>query len=177
MTGPEPDGSELVLLTVCGDSQEAAIIRSVLESQQIACVVQGEQHRALLGMVGAYIEPRVLVAARDLEAARALLSAPPAEPEPPLLGKPGEAVEGALCAVHERRATATCTRCGAFLCDQCSVLDRTAPVCESCDDRLLPSPPERAAARRRKGLLLLALLWGPGAIGLAVLVIRELLRR
>ncbi|NMO20742.1 DUF2007 domain-containing protein [Pyxidicoccus fallax] len=68
--------STLTLLETCGEPSEADVLRSLLEAHDISCVVQGEHHHRMLGTVwgGAVIELRVLVAGRDLERARALLS-------------------------------------------------------------------------------------------------------
>jgi hypothetical protein len=68
----EPD--DLVKLVGCGNNAEAAFIRSLLEANGIFAYVQGEHHRSMLGMIGAYIDLRVLVRARDLDAARKLLA-------------------------------------------------------------------------------------------------------
>ncbi|NOK08946.1 hypothetical protein HNS30_07870 [Corallococcus exercitus] len=40
------------LLTTCGDSSEAALLRGLLEANGIPCIVQGEQHRSMLGVAG-----------------------------------------------------------------------------------------------------------------------------
>ncbi|NOJ91847.1 hypothetical protein HMI51_02650 [Corallococcus coralloides] len=53
------------LLTTCGDESEAALVRALLQADNIPCIVQGEQHRSMLGVVGAYIELRVLVPASE----------------------------------------------------------------------------------------------------------------
>ncbi|MFP2898186.1 DUF2007 domain-containing protein [Corallococcus sp. 4LFB] len=109
------------LLTTCGDSSEAALLRGLLEANSIPCIVQGEQHRSMLGVAGAYIEVRVLVLAGELERARELLTSVPQE-EPPGNGAaatPDPDSEEAHCAVHGQRATLTCKRCGNFLCGHC----------------------------------------------------------
>lgn len=65
--------SDLVFLTSAGNNNEAAILRGYLEHHGIYAYVQGEQHRSMLGMVGAYIELRVMVPAAELETAQQLL--------------------------------------------------------------------------------------------------------
>jgi hypothetical protein len=76
MTGDGGDSAdELVLLTECGSTMEAAVVRGALEANDIFCYVQGENHRSLLGMLGAYIVVRVLVRRADLAAASELLQA------------------------------------------------------------------------------------------------------
>lgn len=71
MTAPDPDA--LVLLTACPDSQTAALLKAKLEAAGLQVVLQGEQHRAMLGALGAYIEPRLLVKASELDRARAVV--------------------------------------------------------------------------------------------------------
>jgi len=56
-------GMSLVPLTTCESAEEAATLRALLEAHGIPCVVQGEHHRALLGMLGPYVEVRLLVPA------------------------------------------------------------------------------------------------------------------
>ncbi len=108
------------LLTTCANPADAAVLRSLLEANGVLCVVQGEQHSALLGpaMGGSIIEIRVLVATKDLEKAQALLAA---EVIPPETRVPDAAAstEEAVCPVHGERSTATCARCGTFLCARC----------------------------------------------------------
>lgn len=73
--------SDLVLLQTCGDNQEATVLKSRLEAEGIFCVIQGENHRAMLGMMGSYIELRVLVPENELERARNLTVVDAAELE------------------------------------------------------------------------------------------------
>jgi len=84
MTAPDPDA--LVPLTACPDSQTAALLKAKLEGAGLHVVLQGEQHRAMLGTLGAYVEPRLLVKASQLEQARALVvedsSGPVTETDP-----------------------------------------------------------------------------------------------
>lgn len=118
---------ELVFLVECPEPLELASVRGLLEGEGIALVVQGEHHAALLGgpFGNPAVTPRVLVGAKDLERARALLAA-----RPVLDGAQGDET-GGVCAVHEKASVAVCARCGAFLCSDCKVLGQP-PVCESC---------------------------------------------
>jgi len=119
---------DLVLLINCADGIEAAQVRSLLESEGIPHVVQGEHHATMLGGSAMLtpIDQRVLVHESDLEKARALLTA-----TPQLTGDANGSIEGAVCPVHELPAKATCSRCGTFLCANCQTLG-DPPVCESC---------------------------------------------
>lgn len=132
------DGSSLVLLKTCGDPVEASAVRSLLDANGIYCVVQGENHRQMLGVVmgGAIIELRVLVPERELERAQALLAAEvvvPQTPSPASAAPGGVDSEEAVCPVHGERSTSVCSRCGTFLCERCGV---TAPaLCEDCVER------------------------------------------
>jgi len=71
--GRESEG-ELVLLTVCGSTMEASLLRAALQAHDVFCFVQGENHRQLLGDFAAFIELRVMVPRRQLEEARTLLA-------------------------------------------------------------------------------------------------------
>jgi Putative prokaryotic signal transducing protein len=70
----------LVPVLTCASVEEAATYRGVLEAHGVQCVVQGEHHRALLGMLGPYVEVRLLVPADQEGTARRLL-----RPEPSLV--------------------------------------------------------------------------------------------
>ena len=66
-----PDPMQLVVLMTCRDQVEAMGVRSLLESEGIEVLVQGEHHRALEGaLLGAL---RVMVRRRELDDARELL--------------------------------------------------------------------------------------------------------
>ncbi len=77
----------LVPLLSCASVEEAATLKGVLDSHGVPCVIQGEHHRSLLGMLGPYVEVRLLVPAGHEEAAlRLIRPAPtvvPEETEPP----------------------------------------------------------------------------------------------
>lgn len=86
----------------------------------------------MLGVVGAYIELRVLAPASELEHARELIKSV-ARGEPPVGFAPGSDSEDAHCALHAQRATGTCQRCGTFLCASCD--GASAGLCEDCAER------------------------------------------
>ena len=103
MTAPEPDA--LVLLTACADPETAALIKAKLQAAGLHVVLQGEQHRAMLGALGSYVEPRLLVKASELDQARALIVPDPG-------GTMAEADLGApdLAARHDRDDEASASR-------------------------------------------------------------------
>ncbi|MGA9522269.1 MAG: DUF2007 domain-containing protein [Myxococcaceae bacterium] len=74
-------GGELVRLTTVADNIEASAVRSLLEANGVRCLIQGEQHRSMLGMLGAYIELNVLVAAMDVDRAQQILAERDASPD------------------------------------------------------------------------------------------------
>lgn len=120
------DPDELVLLVESDDPIERATWRGLLEGAAIPFVIQGEQHASVVpGLMGLpVLVPRILVPARELERAQALLAAAPdARFE-------GTLAEG-TCPVHEKPAIGTCDRCGSFLCADCRPTS-TPPVCEAC---------------------------------------------
>ncbi|NOK37643.1 hypothetical protein D7W79_33565 [Corallococcus exercitus] len=165
------------LLTTCGDSSEAALLRALLEANSIPCIVQGEQHRSMLGVAGAYIEVRVLVPSGELERARELLKSVPQE-EP--LGNgtaatPDPDSEEAHCAVHGERATRTCKRCGNFLCERCD--GTSAGLCEDCAD-LKDAGAQVQRGRKRKVVawLILLFMFGPLLLIILANVLGALLR-
>ncbi len=119
---------DLVLLMECSNGLEVASVKSLLEGEGIAHVVQGEFHASLLGgtTMTTAITPRVLVHGVDLERAMALLEAPVGRG-----GPTGEVLQDCVCPVHEQPARATCDRCGTFLCAACGTLGNP-PLCEAC---------------------------------------------
>lgn len=77
---PGEDGSGSVergwvLLRSCRDNAEADVLRSVLKDAGIRCIVQGENHRSMLGFLGPYIELRLMVPGERLQEAKELLDA------------------------------------------------------------------------------------------------------
>jgi hypothetical protein len=84
----------LVPLLTCASVEEAATYKGVLDAHGVPCVIQGEHHRSLLGMLGPYVEVRLLVPeGEQATALRLLRPAPAAVPE----------TEDAPDPVHERR--------------------------------------------------------------------------
>ena len=84
--------------------------------------------------------------------------------------------EPARCALHpDQAATATCARCGSFVCAGCAVPRDAQAYCRPCDVRqpapVRPSP--RATAALILGILGLNCLGVPGIVGL-VLSYKEL---
>lgn len=160
-------GSNLALLKTCGDSAEAAALRSLLEANDIPCVVQGEQHSAMLGgvMGGAIIELAVMVPSRELERAQALLAAEVEAPSEPSVGQGSAAApdtEEALCPVHGTRSTAACSRCGTFLCERCGIQNAAAPLCEDCVERKgAGNEVRRGTTRKLVAWLVLGFMFGP----------------
>jgi hypothetical protein len=72
----------LLPLVTCASGEEAWAVRALLEAHGIPCVLQGEHHRALLGMLGSYVEVRVLVpAVHHSSASRLIAPAPQAVPD------------------------------------------------------------------------------------------------
>ena len=64
----------------------------MLDAHGVPCVIQGEHHRSLLGMLGPYVEVRLLVpAGREDEALGLLRPAPSAVPEESELPDPKRA--------------------------------------------------------------------------------------
>ena len=79
----------LVPLLTCGSVEEAATYKGVLDAHGIPCVIQGEHHRSLLGMLGPYVEVRLLVPEGQEPAAfRLLRPGPSLVPEPEELPDP-----------------------------------------------------------------------------------------
>lgn len=154
------DGSSLVLLKTCGDPVEASAVRSLLDANGIYCVVQGENHRQMLGVVmgGAVIDLRVLVPEQELERAQALLAAEVVPPQTPSRAGPGSVdSEEAVCPVHGERSTAVCSRCGTFLCERCGVTASAPALCEDCVERQSLATSSRWSGQR-KVLTVLALV-------------------
>lgn len=139
------DPEKLVLLTIAGGSVEASLIYASLEGAGISVVLYGRTTADIGTRLGTMFGVEVCVAARDVEAARALLS----EAQP--------VSEGPVCPVHKRPATASCDCCGTFLCPECSPFG-DPPLCEDCvahEDHALARRP--ALARKAIAALLLAL--------------------
>jgi hypothetical protein len=82
----------LVPVVTCGSVEEAATYKGVLDAHGVPCVIQGEHHRALLGMLGPYVEVRLLVPqGQEAAALRLLRPAPSVAPAPEELPDPDRA--------------------------------------------------------------------------------------
>ena len=68
----------LVPLLTCASVEEAATYKGVLDAHGVPCVIQGEHHRSLLGMLGPYVEVRLLVPEGEQATALRLLRPAPA---------------------------------------------------------------------------------------------------
>ncbi len=68
------DPGDMVAIGTAGDPMEGAMIREFLTSNGIDCMIQGENHRSMLQMIGAYVELRILVPKSQAEEAAALLA-------------------------------------------------------------------------------------------------------
>ncbi|MFO0576053.1 MAG: DUF2007 domain-containing protein [Polyangia bacterium] len=75
-------GARWVVVRSCRDNAEADLLKSVLADAGIRCVVQGENHRSMLGFLGAYIELRLLVPSESEEEAKLLLAAAESSQDP-----------------------------------------------------------------------------------------------
>ena len=148
---------DLVLLQRCADNAEASALRALLQSNGIPCVIRGEQHRSMLGMLGAYIDVDVLVPEPQLSAAKEFLAA---EPKPDDLDVEPLDLPGATCPVHRGAATGTCERCGAFLCARCEG-PPGAGVCSACDERETVAENPRVRRRRIIGWAAVVLFLAP----------------
>ncbi len=150
---------ELEVLLRTTDPYEAEHLRSCLLEQGIDAVLHGGSQASLFGGAQALVEQQVLVPTAQLERARAFLQSTPVLDG---TAATGEALGDAVCAVHEEKAVATCSRCGNFLCTRCGSLGEP-PVCESC-----VGTPE---ASRPKPVVLTALagVWAAVWVGSVVL--------
>jgi hypothetical protein len=160
------DGADLTLLLETLDPVELASVRALLDGHEIKYVVQGEHHAAMLGgmMGNPAIVPRLLVAQRDLERARALLDA---EPEGETVAESNAVLSGAVCPVHLKDALAACGRCGTFLCAECKALGQP-PLCEDCSvSEHWERQPKDAKARSMKKVVAWMLL-APALIGIGL---------
>ncbi len=69
----DQEAGTMVRVASAGSNEEASILRSYLEHHGIQVYVQGENHRSMLGMVGAYIDLHIMVPAKAAEEAKTLL--------------------------------------------------------------------------------------------------------
>jgi hypothetical protein len=63
----------LVAIRTCHDGVEAQVLRGLLEDHEIRVFIQGENHRAQLGIMGPYIELKLMVPASQAELALEVL--------------------------------------------------------------------------------------------------------
>ncbi len=159
----------LVKLMSAGSHPEAELLKGLLATEGIPCVVHGESSRTDMGTEAGFAQISLLVNEEQLDRARQLLEATAVPDEP---AKSGKAPEGAVCPVHEQPATRICSRCGSYLCAGCGQLG-VPPVCEACDDRLAQAPRRRSKTKVVAALLLLFLL---GVPLIAAAVIQAFLR-
>jgi hypothetical protein len=68
-----PTADEWQAIRTFLDPKEAEVACALLRSEGLECYVQGAQHRSMLGMLGAFIQPRLMVRGEDAVRARALL--------------------------------------------------------------------------------------------------------
>jgi hypothetical protein len=71
--GEAGNAGKLTRVASAGSNEEASILRSYLEHQGIYVYVQGENHRSMLGMVGAYIDLYIMVPEHSVAEATELL--------------------------------------------------------------------------------------------------------
>jgi hypothetical protein len=81
----DTSADSLVCVSTPGDTIEAQLLRAYLEDHGVFVHLQGEHHRSLLGMVGTFVDVRLLVPAAQAELARSLLEryaneTPPEDP-------------------------------------------------------------------------------------------------
>ena len=60
----EGDERTLVLVAQCDSLEEAQLVRGLLRAEGIPVHIMGEHHRGMLGMVGATVEPGIMVPSR-----------------------------------------------------------------------------------------------------------------
>ena len=133
----------LVKLISAGSHPEAELIKGLLATQGIPCVINGESRATDMGTEAGFAEIVLLVPEEAAAQARLLLAAQ-VVPEPALA--PGEVPSGAICPVHEAPAIRTCSRCGSYLCTRCGS-STVPPLCEACQDRLSEKPRSRTRTK------------------------------
>ena len=69
-----PDQKDWVSVRVVASLVDAQLARGLLESEGLECYVHGEQHRSMLGLLGAYIEARLMVRGADRARAEQILA-------------------------------------------------------------------------------------------------------
>ncbi len=66
--------NDLVHIASAGDTAEASVMRSYLEHHDVDVLVSGENSHSVLGMVGGFVELRIMVPAQQAEVAKELLA-------------------------------------------------------------------------------------------------------
>lgn len=66
--------NDLVHIASAGDTGEASVMRSYLEHHDVDVLVSGENSHSVLGMVGGFVELRIMVPAQQAEFAKELLA-------------------------------------------------------------------------------------------------------
>lgn len=150
----------LVRLMSAGSHPEAQLVKGLLETEGIPCVINSESRNTEMGIEAGFAEIFLLVNEEHLEHSRLLMEA---RPVTETVESPGVPSEGAVCPVHEQEATGICTRCGTHLCAACGKVGEP-PVCEACDARLSQAP-RRRTKTRVIALVMLAVLLGVPLLG------------
>jgi len=65
--------NDLVIIGDCANEIEAKLLKGYFESNDIFCHIQGESHRALMGMMGGFIHLNIMVPENQAEEAKMLL--------------------------------------------------------------------------------------------------------
>lgn len=154
----------LVKLMSAGSHTEAQLVKGLLETEGIPCVVNGESRNTDMGTEAGFAEIFVLVNEEHLAQGKLLLEAQVVAQAP---DQPGVMPEGAVCPVHELQAKAVCARCGSYLCAGCGPLGVPAR-CEACIAQLAEVSRPRTKTKAVAWMLLLFLLGIP-LIGVAIL--------
>jgi Putative prokaryotic signal transducing protein len=164
-----------VRLTAAANYPESQLLRALLESNDIPCVIQAESQSTTLGTEAGFQDIVVLVPEAHLERAQALLAANIVK-EAPVAD--GVIPEGAVCPVHELPAQAICSHCGTYMCQRCEPSASPA-MCESCLER----DGDGGAQQRRRNrkvvaLVLLAIFLGiPPLLAMAFSSLNRMLNR
>jgi hypothetical protein len=142
---------------------DAQLMRSSLEAAGLPVVLQGEHASSIDTRLALSEGVRVLVRRGDLAQAQAFLEGVEVQGL-----EARETLEG-LCTVHERKARASCARCGSWLCEACKALG-DQPICEDClttERRLDREPGTKKLLVRSVAIVLLA----PLALGFLLLLL------
>ncbi len=147
----------LAKLMSAGSHIEAQLVKGLLETEGIPCVVNGESRSTDMGTEAGFAEILLLVPEELLQQSKLLLEAKVVTEGP---GRPGAIPDGAVCPVHELKATSLCTRCGSFLCAGCGPAT-VPPLCEACSVKLSDQPRPLSKTKAIAWMMLLVLLGVP----------------